>query len=142
MNKEHNRQLAVDFIERLWNERDFAAADEILHSDYRDHSFLPQVPPTKEGLLFWITNTSKSFDHHTKIESIVADEDTVALRIIFEVTHIGLWRGIEPTGTKVPVKGFRYFTVRDGKIVSQHALIDGETLYTQLTQMHQGCTIQ
>lgn len=145
-NKHHhsgrNKQLVHGFINQLWNGGDFSNADEILHPDYRDHSFPPQVPPTKQGLQLWIENTSKAFDHHTSVESMTAEEDAVAVRIRFTVKHIGVWRGIEPTGKEVTVKGFRFFHLKDGRIASHHALIDGEALQTALLEVFQGCEME
>jgi predicted SnoaL-like aldol condensation-catalyzing enzyme len=136
-----NKQTVHRFIEEVWNHEHFDVLDELLHPDYRDHSFLPSVPPTKEGLKFWIQNTSIAFNHRTHIESFVAEGDQVAVRIRFDVTHVGTWRGIEATGKQANIKGFRFFTFKDGKIATQHALIDGEALQTELTQVYKGCEL-
>ncbi|MGZ3846896.1 MAG: ester cyclase [Flavisolibacter sp.] len=137
----NNKQTVERFIDEVWNNKNFDVLDEILHPGYRDHSFLPSVPPTREGLEFWIKNTSTAFDHRTSIESIVAEGEQVAVRIGFTVTHIGTWRGIEATGKQVTIKGFRFFSFKEGKIAVQHALIDGEALQTELTEVYKGCEI-
>ncbi|HWI93636.1 MAG TPA: ester cyclase [Flavisolibacter sp.] len=111
-----NKQTVERFIQEVWNNRNFDVLDEVLHPDYQDHSFLPSVPPTKEGLKFWIQNTSDAFDHKTHIESIVSEGNHVAIRIRFSVTHIGTWRGVAPTGRQANIKGFRFFTLKDGKL--------------------------
>ena len=136
-----NKQTVQRFIEEVWNNKNFNVLDEILHQDYSDYSFLPSVSPTKDGLIFWIRNTSAAFENTTRIESIVADGDQVAVRILFTVTHIGTWRGIEATGKQASIKGFRFFSFEGGKIMAHHALIDGEALQTQLTEAYKGCEI-
>ena len=136
-----NKQTVQRFIDEVWNNKNFDVLDEILHPDYRDHSFLSSVPPTKEGRKFWIQNTSAAFDHETQIESIVAEGDEVAVKIRFSVAHIGTWRRIEATGRRASIKGFRFFSFKDGKIAAQHALIDGEALQSQLTEVYKGCEI-
>ena len=63
----------------------------------------------------------------------------VAIRLTFEVRHIGNWRGIEASGKEVRVKGFRFFRIEHGKIAEQWALIDGESLQASLTEASHGC---
>lgn len=136
-----NKQTVERFIEEVWNNKNFDLLDELLHPDYRDHSFIPSVPPNKEGLKFWIQNTSAAFDHETQIESIVAEGEQVAVRIRFTVTHIGKWRGLKPKGKQVSIKGFRFFAFKEGRIIAHHALIDGEALQTELTEVYKGCEL-
>lgn len=138
----NNKQTVERFIEEVWNNKIFSVLDEILHPEYRDYSFLSSVSPTKEGLKLWIQNISAAFDHQTYVESIVGEDDHVAVRIRFSVTHIGSWRGIDATGKQATIKGFRFFTLKDGKIAEQHALIDGEALQTRLTEVYKGCEIR
>lgn len=136
-----NKNLVIRFIEQLWNNKNFSMIDQFLHPEYQDHSLLPSIPKTSEGLKRWIENTSLAFEHHTDIESIVSEGDEVAVRIRFSVKHIGTWRGMEPTGAQASIKGFRFFRIKEGKIVEQHALIDGEALQTALTNVYKGCEI-
>lgn len=137
----NNKQVVEQFIEQIWNKQKMDVLDSLVHKDYRDHSFLPSVPPNREGLVMWIRNTSAAFNHHTSIEDIVAEGDQVAIRVLFSATHIGTWRGIAASGKTATVKGFRFFRLKDGKIIEHHALIDGEALQSQLTEVYAGCQV-
>jgi predicted ester cyclase len=139
--KSTNKQIVLNYIETVWNGRRLDEIDHFISAGYEDHSLINAIPPNRNGLRIWIENTSKAFDHKTTVETIVAEGDDVAVRVSFEVNHIGVWRGIEPTNKRVVVKGFRFFCLRDGKIVSHWALIDGEALQTALTEQPHGCAI-
>ena len=140
-NARSNADVVKHYIRSIWNARQLDRVDEFVADEYCDFSFLPAIPPTREGLKIWIENTSLAFDHETVIEAIVEEADHVAVRLTFTVKHIGKWRGIAPTYKTVSVKGFRFFRLRDQKIVQHWALIDGEALQTALTEQHHGCEI-
>ena len=141
MHTDTNKKTVTAFIGQVWNGGDFSVLPELLADDYRDYSFLPQLPPTREGLELWVKNTSQAFDHHTTIESMAAEGDLVAVHVRLHVKHTGTWRSLAPTGKEVAVKGFRFFRMKNGKIAEQHALIDGEALYHELSGTYQGCTV-
>ncbi|RYY81383.1 MAG: hypothetical protein EOO15_24465 [Chitinophagaceae bacterium] len=138
---EDNARLVSAFLEEVWNTGGLDRLDEFVHPDYRDNSLPEGFPKDRSGLELWIRNTSKAFEHRTIVESLVADEQHVAVRLSFEVRHTGAWRGIAPTFRSVTVKGFRYFEVEEGKIKSHWALIDGEGLHAALTEKPQGCAL-
>lgn len=136
-----NKEIVQAFIESVWNLRQLEKIGDFVSEHYRDFSFLPSIPPTREGLKSWIENTSAAFQHKTSIESIICEGNEVAARITFEVRHIGTWRNIGPTGRTISVKGFRFFKLHSGKIIQHWALIDGEALQTALTDQYHGCEI-
>ena len=137
-----NKEIIRSFIECVWNGRQLDQINEFISCDYQDFSFLPAIPPTKAGLRSWIENTSAAFDHKTTIESILQEADEVAVRITFEVKHIGVWRNIAPTGRTIAIKGFRFFRLTNNKITHHWALIDGEALQTALTDQYHGCEVR
>lgn len=136
-----NKEIVQAYIESVWNLRQVDRIDEFVDSNYRDYSFLPAIPPTIDGLKTWIENTTLAFDHKTLIESVIEEDDQVAIRITFEVRHVGKWRNIDPTSRMVSAKGFRFFKLKDQKITHHWALIDGEALQTALTDQYHGCEI-
>lgn len=63
---------------------------------------------------------------------MVAEDDTVALRVTWTGTHLGTYRGLEPTGRKVEVPIYAFFRVRNGLIDREVHLTDSHALLTQL----------
>jgi len=109
MQTSKNRQIVSDYIETVWNKLELTSIKKFLSDDYQDYSLIPGVPPDRNGLLLWIQNTSEAFDHSTIIESAVAEDDYVAVRISFKITHKGTWRNIPSTGREAIVKGIPFF---------------------------------
>jgi predicted SnoaL-like aldol condensation-catalyzing enzyme len=135
------KELVVRFIEEIWNRQDFEQADALVHPQFKDHSLPKALPTGKEGLKQWITALGASFEHKTIIEDQVSEGDKIAVRISLLLKHTGTWRAIPPTGTKVTAKGFRFFRVKEGKIIEHWGLIDGQTIENQLKKATQGCAV-
>lgn len=136
-----NAIIVHRFIDQIWNRQLFEKFNDFVHPDFIDHSLPPALPPDVEGTKQWISNTGLSFEHHTSIEEQVTEGDKSIVKIRFQLKHVGPWRGIEPTGLEVEVMGYRYFKLKDGKIVEHWGLIDGQTIENQLMNACKGCKI-
>lgn len=137
-----NHTIIADFIEQIWNNNRLDALDTYLAPDFVDHSLPTTLPLNQEGLKQWITATSQSFEHRTVIDELVTEGDTGILKFRMIARHIGVWRGIEPTGVEASVVGYRSFKLQDGKISQHWALLDGNSLENQLRNSAHGCKIQ
>lgn len=135
-------QLVRDFIDQIWNKRNFNQLDRFLDPAYKDYSLPPVLPDDAEGTLQWIVNTGKSFKHHTLIEDLVTEDNLSIIRITMQLKHIGVWRDIEPTGMELTTTGYRQFTFRAGKIIAHRALIDGQSIENQLSKAAHGCQLR
>ncbi|QDK81867.1 ester cyclase [Spirosoma sp. KCTC 42546] len=136
------KQLAINFIEEIWNQQQYAKLDDYLHPDYVDHSLPTPLAPNRTGLLKWIQATSQSFSHQTVIEDQVTEGDKTILKVKLLMTHIGLWRGIEATRAQVSTTGYRFYRLADDKIIEHWAAIDGTVLEAQLKhKASEGCKI-
>lgn len=136
-----NSILVQDFIKQIWNQQAFDMLDHFLHRDFKDHSLLPTLSPDKEGVVKWITATGISFTHNTTIENQVTEGDQSMIRIKMKLKHIGVWRGIEPTGVEMEVIGYRYFKIKDDRIIEHWGLIDGQFIENQLKESSHGCKV-
>lgn len=131
-----NVALVRAFIERFWNGGEEGAAETELTADYTDHAY---VPGNAEGLLHMARVLKQAFpDQHCAEESVVAEGDRVMLRLRLRGTHLGSFRGTEPTGTKVDVRLFREFRIVDNKIAEHWALLDTASLLRQIgAELHE-----
>ncbi|HEV7330165.1 MAG TPA: ester cyclase [Flavisolibacter sp.] len=136
-----NSILVKEFINQIWNNKAFEKLDGFLHPDFRDFSLPPVFTPNKEGLKKWISNTGISFEHHTIIEEQVTEGDKSIIKLRMNLKHIGAWRGIEPTGLDLHTFGYRYFKLKEGKIIEHWAVIDGQAIENQLKSASHGCKI-
>lgn len=127
-----NSRVVRDFINQVWNNRAFEKLDDFLHPDFRDFSLPPGFSTGKDGTRDWITNTGASFEHFTMIEDLVKEGDRCIVKLSMRMKHIGRWRGIEPTSREVETPGYRYFKLKEGRIIEHRALIDGQAIEKQL----------
>lgn len=136
-----NSLLVQNFIDQIWNNRAFEKLDIFLHSHFTDYSLPPMLSPDKEGTKKWISNTGISFEHRTIIEDQVTENDKSVIKIRMNLKHIGTWRDIEPSGIDLVTHGYRFFKLKDGKILEHWALIDGQAIEDQLKKTFHSCKI-
>jgi len=136
------RSIVASFIDVIWNNTCIEKLDDYLHPNFVDHSLPPHLSPDKTGTGKWIEATGKSFKHNSVIEAQVTEGDSSMIKIKMHLKHIGLWRGIEPTGLDVSTIGYRLFRVADDKIIEHWALLDGNAIENQLRDTAHGCKIQ
>src|SRR4051794_1231012 len=102
---EENKALVQHFVEEFWNQKNPAAADELMAPDVVIHM------PTREvvdldGLKGFAHMWRGSFpDWHSTFEELIAEGDRVAERWTGRGTHLGELQGIPPTGKRVEVPG-------------------------------------
>ena len=137
-----NKRIVADFIEEIWNQIQFDKIDHYISTDFIDHSLPLTLPANKEGMKLWIIATGKSFEHKTIIDEILREEDRVMLKIRMQLKHIGVWREIAPTDLEISAVGYRYYKLRDKKIVEHWSLLDGNSIENQLKKAGHGCKIQ
>lgn len=135
----NNAQLVANFIEQVWNQRDFSELTTFLHPDFIDHGLPHPLPANAEGTKRWIELTGMSFEHKTVIDSQVTEGDKSLIKIRMLLRHIGAWRDIAPTGLEVKAVGYRQFRLQDSRIIEHWALIDGQAIENQLRDAAQGC---
>lgn len=136
-----NSILVQNFINQIWNNRAFEKLDDFLHPDFRDYSLPPMLSSDREGTKKWIVSTGFSFEHNTIIEDQVTQNNKSIVKIRMNLKHIGTWRNIESTRIHLYTTGYRYFKLKDQKIIEHWALIDGQTIENQLKDASHGCKI-
>lgn len=135
----NNQSLISNFIEQIWNNRNFEKLDDFIHPDYKDNSLPNTFSANKEGLKNWILATSSSFNHKTIIEDDVSEGDKIIIKIEMIMKHTGTWRDIESTGLEVTIQGYRFYKLKNSKIIESWALIDGQAIESQLKGAIYGC---
>ena len=109
------------------------AVDEILAPDFVDHTPVPGVPATREGVkqIFAMIRGGLP-DHDAKIEHMVAEGDLVATYKSFGGTHDGELFGVPPTGRRVTIRVMDFVRYRDGQLVEHWNIVDVVGLMAQL----------
>ena len=98
--------------------------------DVVDELYTPELARQARA---WMAPFRESFpDVRMEVVQMVADGDTVAARFICSGTHLGTWRGHEPTGRRFRVDEVYFFEFSDGRIGKAWGL---EDTYKRLRQL-------
>ena len=76
------------FFQRLLNERDLSACDEMLAADYIDHDAGSDTPPGPESVKKYVAGFLAEYpDLHVEIEDLISTGNRAAARLIWQGTH-------------------------------------------------------
>ena len=126
------KRVARRFPEEVATERDLDLIDEICAEDVVDHSPLGETSG-REELKEQIESLRTAFeDFSATVEDIVAEGDTVAMRVLLRGRHTGAFMGVEPTGREFEVENAVFTRIEDRKIVERWVQPDMLGLFAQL----------
>ena len=122
-----NKATVRRFFEEVFNEQDFAAADEIVAADYINHNPAPGELPGREGLKQFVAYLHSANEGiRFVIEDQIAEGDKVVTRWTATGTHTGEFAGIPATGKRYTTKAINIHRVVDGRI--QEGWLEWDTL--------------
>jgi predicted ester cyclase len=137
---ESPKDLVRRHFEEVFNRRELDGCDELIAADYVEHAVAPfgstepgpvHGPTAVRGTLAWLLGMFP--DLHMTVEAIVAEDDTVAARVVAEGTHTGVVDGgPPPSGRRFSALQSHWFRVSDGRIAEHWAIRDDLTTMLQL----------
>jgi len=132
MSTEENKALVRRFIQAQ-NEKDLATLEEIMASDFVDHSILPGQGATRADYLQDVAeHQAASSEARLSIEDQMAEDDKVISRLTIRGSHDQeMFTGVPPTGAKLEFTGIIINRVVGGKIAEEWS--EGTYAY-ELTQ--------
>lgn len=108
-----NKAIVRRYIEEVLNGGQLGLVDEL---------FAPSLQEQVKGIA---ADLRASFpDMRERIETLVAEGETVAAVWIFTGTQQGEFLGIAPTGRKVEIVGMSVYYLESGRIVDDMAVLD------------------
>lgn len=111
-----NKAVVRRYIE-LWNTGNLALADEVIASDFVDHTH-PELAPGPEDVKQEVMNFRAAFpDAHTTVEQMISEGDLVAFRFVLRGTHQGTFGRFPPTGKGTVLTGMDVIRLTNGKMV-------------------------
>lgn len=129
---ERNKELAREFIDRVFVHQEDAAIDELVAEDFVPHTFGP-MPPGREGLRAGMRRAGAGVSEaRFEIHDVIAEGDRVAVRLTTTARHTGTFMGIEPTGNRYSIDEIHIFRIRDGRIAEHWHAFDTMALLSQL----------
>lgn len=132
MSIEKNKELVIRFYETL-EQANYDGLKEFCHKDF---VFYPQLDTPMYGVEGLVKSEKKNFDAFSDskmpIKSIIAEDDKVAVYLIFEGNHTGEWYGIPETGNKVRFSLMMFLRIADGKIIEKRSHVDVNDVIRQI----------
>jgi steroid delta-isomerase-like uncharacterized protein len=133
MHAEHLKSLVVEYVERVWNQHDVDALDELASPAYQRH-----LGPTRSSLDVAaqkerLRGLQRSMpDVRFFIEDLVAEGDRVVFRVTVRGTHRGDMLGIPATGREVQYSAIDILRFESDKIIEHWGFGDSAALLEQL----------
>lgn len=116
---ESNKELVRRHFEEIFNRQNLDVCDEIMADDYVEHAVAPlgeSAPGRVKGPRAMLATAELLLaqypDLHMTIEAIVAEGDTVAVRVLSQGTNLGEFNGVmPPTGKRFVARQSHWYRV-------------------------------
>lgn len=110
----------LDLLDELY------AADAVEHNPFGEMRGRAAIRESYEGFVAAFPDITQN------VEDVVAEGDTVAMRLTARGTHEGPMMGLEPTGKVIEVQQTVFTRIEDGKIVERWLHPDNLGMLQQL----------
>lgn len=116
---EENKRIVRRIPKEVANEGNIDLMDKIFAEGVIDHPPLGEMRG-REAARDQFEQLWAAFpDLGVTVEDMIAEGDTVAIRVTWHATHEGEFVGIEPTGRGVEFPVLAFLRLRDGKVVER-----------------------
>jgi len=135
--KMNNETILKDFMQKVWNEKDFDSVTEFVSSEYTIHldSGDPWEGKTLNNDEFKIrlNNSFEPFpDINFAIQTTISDEDKVAITWIMTGTNSGKIGELAATNKPIKTNGITIYHFKNGKICGHSQVFDRTIVMKQL----------
>jgi predicted SnoaL-like aldol condensation-catalyzing enzyme len=114
---EENKAVVRRIVEQVINQKKLAMVDELFSGEYHPHPSHHECPISPEHAKRNFSKMHKAFpDLRAAIEAMVAEGDTVALRVTLSGTHL-------PTGQRTTWSAMVFARFADGKVTEDWRLV-------------------
>ena len=132
MSKEANLETLAKFAEAV-NTGKFDLFKESVSIENVDHDPARGQVPGPEGYRVFFSGLREAFpDLSVALDTLVADEDSIAIAYTLTGTQNGSFMGVAPTGKKMKVRGVQISKFKDGKMVERWGSSDELGMLLQL----------
>lgn len=132
MSKETNLAVLGKFAEAV-NTGKFDLFQEAVSAENVDHDPAPGQVRGPEGYRTFFSGLRTAFpDLSVTLDTMVADDDSIAFAYTLTGTQDGPLDGLAPTGRKVKIRGLQISKFKDGKMVERWGSSDELGMLQQL----------
>ncbi|UHG94604.1 ester cyclase [Spirosoma oryzicola] len=124
------------FIEEVINQKNLAAADQLVAEDFIEQLPFPGQGPGREGLKFALNSMFIGFPDMTwTVDEQIAEGETVVTRFTWTGTHQGDFMGIPATQKRVEVWGIVIDVIKNNLFSESRIIMDTVGLLKQVGVM-------
>jgi steroid delta-isomerase-like uncharacterized protein len=132
MSKEVNLAALGKFAEAAGTGK-YELFNEVVSTENIDHDPAHGQVAGPEGYRMFFSGMRTAFpDMSVALETMVADEESIAIAYTLTGTHNGPLMGIPPTGKKIKIRGMQIAKFKDGKMVERWGSSDELGMLQQL----------
>jgi steroid delta-isomerase-like uncharacterized protein len=130
---ERNKQLVRRLFEAAYTHYNPKTLDEVLAENYVHHPTAGVDLLGREALRRSMASHEKAFpEGKVEIHSMVSEDDIVATRLTFHLTHRGEFWGIAPTGNPLRMKEMMFHRIENSVIAEGWNMADRLGIARQL----------
>jgi steroid delta-isomerase-like uncharacterized protein len=119
------KQVVQRVIDEVWNQRNAAAAEELIAEDVVWHHTTLGERRGRAAFLEVVNELRSAYpDTKVSVEAIASDGDRVMVHWVATGTHHGYYRGVAPSRQSVTWTGMIVDRVVDGRIVERWTFAD------------------
>jgi predicted ester cyclase len=127
-----NKAAALGMYEAV-NDRRLDQLDEVIAAQAAFHLGHLPTPVGRDEIKSSMVGYVDAFpDLRLTVEDVLVDGDRVAVRLVAEGTHQGVFGAVDATGRPISVTETDFLRMADGKVVEGWVLYDQFTFLTQL----------
>jgi steroid delta-isomerase-like uncharacterized protein len=128
-----HRALVRRYYDDLWNQWNLDLIPELIAEDFRFRGSVGVTTRGRGTFADYILTIRDAFpDFHSKVESMLAEDNRVIARLQYTGTHRGKIFGIDPSGQHISYAGVAIFEIGGYQLVSAWVLGDRYELMRQL----------
>jgi steroid delta-isomerase-like uncharacterized protein len=137
MSKEVNMAVLGKFAEAVGT-GNFDAFKEVVSPGNIDHDPAVGQVPGPEGYRMFFSGLRTAFpDMSVTLDTMVADDESIAFAYTLTGTQTGPLMGVAPTGKKIKIRGMQISKFKDGKMVERWGSSDELGMLQQLGILQQ-----
>lgn len=128
-----NKELVKLYYEELWNKQNKEYIDILLSDEIEFHGSLNIETSGKKMFENYMNMILTAIPNlHHGIEHMVCEDNSIAVKAIYNGTHMGKLFEYEATNKRIKYYGASFFRFQEGKIRSIWVLGDLNNLHKQL----------
>eukprot|EP01106_Pelomyxa_sp_JSP_P003653 TRINITY_DN1551_c0_g1_i1.p1 TRINITY_DN1551_c0_g1~~TRINITY_DN1551_c0_g1_i1.p1 ORF type:complete len:207 (-),score=70.06 TRINITY_DN1551_c0_g1_i1:57-632(-) len=132
--KEPSQETLITLLDDLWNNRNFKVIDDVLSIDCVNRGPLVNTTGVKEFKTLFVLPLLNAFPDLKYIcHEVIQQHSTFVIRYSFSGTHMGPYRGYEPTKKKIFWSGVCINRINtEGRLYEISYYFDSKLLFNQL----------